>query len=86
MLGLKLNYIDNKGAWYVYSVEILWPNRYLNHLQGIFSRRNINMYLQFISFLRDVLAQEIEIFSHVRQPPVYSASSISWLLMVWRRN
>ena len=43
----------------------------LNSLRAKFLSRNINMYLQFLSFLRTDMKQVVGILTHVRQGPAY---------------
>ena len=60
---------------------------WFNTLHAIFFfRENINIYLHFMSFLHTNKTQVVEIPPRVRQGPAYFTSSISWLLMSWRRK
>ena len=57
-----------------------------NPLRGKFFRGNINIYFHFVSFLRIDMTQVLKILPQVREGPIYSVYSISWLLMTWRRK
>ena len=53
----------------------------INPLRAKFFRGNINIYLQFVSFILIDLTQVLKILPQVREGPTYSIQSISWLLM-----
>ena len=63
--------------WAVYSYL------FLNPLHAKFFRRNINICLQFMSFLRNDMTQVVEILLQVRQGPNHFIYWILWLLMSW---
>ena len=46
-------------------------------------RRNINIYLHFMSSFHIIKTQVVEILPQVRHRPTYSTKLISWLLMSW---
>ena len=63
------------------------PSKYIsNPLHAKFLRENINIYLDFLSFLHTNKTQVVEIPPQAKEGPRYSIKSISWLLMSWRRK
>ena len=70
--------------WFLGPLLLTWMN--FNPLHAKFLRKNINIYLHFMSFLHTNKTQVVEIPPRVRQGPAYSTQSISWLLMSWRRK
>ena len=68
-------------SWHFITIEMV-----INPLRAKFFRRNINIYLHCVSFLHIDTTQVVEIPLQIRQEPTYATSSISWLLMSWRRK
>ena len=63
-----------------------FANCLFNPLRAKFFWENINIYLHFMSLLHIDMTQVFKILSQVRPGSTYSTSSISWLLMSWRRK
>ena len=59
---------------------------WFNPLRAKFVRGNLNIYLDFMSFLHMDITQVVEIIPQIRQGPACSTKSIPWLLMSWRHK
>ena len=57
-----------------------------NNIRAKCFKGNIDIHLNFVSFLHIDVTQALKIVPYVREGPTYSIKSISWLLMSWRRK
>ena len=83
----KIHNYTCKKKFSVKNVEILIPillQFFCNLLRAKLFRRNMNMYLQFISFPHNEWAQTVEILPYQIQNPNISTKSIPWVLMSWQ--
>ena len=89
---------ERMHSW-IYYTQVMWPltmvwvvycisydNCQFNPLHAKFFRRNIYIYLYFMSILHIDMAQVLKILPRVRPVPTYSTQSISLLLLSWRRK
>ena len=60
-------------------------HRIFNALQIKLFSKNVNSYSKFLSLPHTDMTQVVEILCHVRKGLTYSTTSISWVLMSWRR-